>query len=217
MAVRPLRPATDRSLGELLPHLLANRSRAPLPAPFGFPLNIATKSSCGISSSFPELSPSRRQVTHVLLTRPPLYSPPCGDFRVRLACVRHAASVDSEPGSNSHIESIQKPVFFALSGCQRTVHRQTRRRSRPPAKDKDTGILGRFQVALLKTFRNPARAPVRSSCRRRRTSLPSRRPLRRRSNRPFSSPLLGRGILSYKRFRRVSPLYEKARTTSASV
>jgi hypothetical protein len=37
----------------------------------------------------------------VLLTRAPLYSPPCGDFRARLACVRHAASVDSEPGSNS--------------------------------------------------------------------------------------------------------------------
>ena len=27
---------------------------------------------------------------------------PLRDFRVRLACVRHAASVDSEPGSNSH-------------------------------------------------------------------------------------------------------------------
>ncbi|PYR50865.1 MAG: hypothetical protein DMF89_07750 [Acidobacteria bacterium] len=28
------------------------------------------------------------------------------DFRVRLACVRHAASVDSEPGSNSHVKSV---------------------------------------------------------------------------------------------------------------
>jgi hypothetical protein len=37
----------------------------------------------------------------VLLTRAPLYSSPEGDFRVRLACLRHAASVDSEPGSNS--------------------------------------------------------------------------------------------------------------------
>src|SRR4029079_2179157 len=26
-------------------------------------------------------------------------------FRVRLACVRHAASVDSEPGSNSQVKS----------------------------------------------------------------------------------------------------------------
>src|SRR5918996_4492914 len=27
-------------------------------------------------------------------------------FRVRLACVRHAASVDSEPGSNSHVKEV---------------------------------------------------------------------------------------------------------------
>ena len=30
-------------------------------------------------------------------------------FRVRLACVRHAASVDSEPGSNSHVKSLFHP------------------------------------------------------------------------------------------------------------
>ena len=40
---------------------------------------------------------------------PTRYSPVChstqgrSPFRVRLACVRHAASVDSEPGSNSHV------------------------------------------------------------------------------------------------------------------
>ena len=59
---------------------------------------------CGISSSFPELFPTRGQVTHVLLTRPPLYSSPEGNFLVRLACVRRAASVDSEPGSNSRVK-----------------------------------------------------------------------------------------------------------------
>ena len=37
----------------------------------------------------------------MLLTRTPLYSP-CG-FLVRLACVKRAASVDSEPGSNSRL------------------------------------------------------------------------------------------------------------------
>ena len=56
---------------------------------------------CGISPSFPGLFPTQGQVTHVLLTRSPLYSPPEGSFLVRLACVRRAASVDSEPGSNS--------------------------------------------------------------------------------------------------------------------
>ena len=42
-----------------------------------------------------------RQVAHVLLTRPPLASSPEGDSLARLACVRHAASVRPEPGSNS--------------------------------------------------------------------------------------------------------------------
>ena len=37
----------------------------------------------------------------MLLTRLPLYSQDYSHFLVRLACVRHAASVDSEPGSNS--------------------------------------------------------------------------------------------------------------------
>ena len=41
----------------------------------------------------------------MLLTRLPLYSQGCPRFLVRLACVTHAASVDSEPGSNS-------PIFF---------------------------------------------------------------------------------------------------------
>ena len=56
---------------------------------------------CGISSPFEELFPTRGQVTHVLLTRAPLYLPSYPGFRVRLACVRHAVSVRSEPGSNS--------------------------------------------------------------------------------------------------------------------
>ena len=56
---------------------------------------------CGISVRFRTLSPSVRQVTHALLTRPPLTFIPEGNQSVRLACVRHAASVRPEPGSNS--------------------------------------------------------------------------------------------------------------------
>jgi hypothetical protein len=40
----------------------------------------------------------------VLLTRLPCYSAPERTFRIRLACVRHAASVRSEPGSNSPLD-----------------------------------------------------------------------------------------------------------------
>ena len=42
----------------------------------------------------------------MLLTRAPLYSRSCPRFLVRLACVRHAASVDSEPGSNSRLKPV---------------------------------------------------------------------------------------------------------------
>ena len=52
--------------------------------------------TCGISQPFGWLSPTSGQVTYVLLTRSPL-----SRRTVRLACIRHAASVYPEPGSNS--------------------------------------------------------------------------------------------------------------------
>src|SRR5206468_13100667 len=60
---------------------------------------------CGISTGFPVLFPTLGQITHVLLTRAPLYSGSCPPFLARLACVRHAASVRSEPGSNSPVKA----------------------------------------------------------------------------------------------------------------
>lgn len=65
--------------------------------------------SSGIIRSFPRLSLGLGYVTHALLALSPLYSScssPEGseqDFRVRLACLSHAASVRSEPGSNSSL------------------------------------------------------------------------------------------------------------------
>ena len=70
-------------------------------------ISISSKTGChavlaSLSERYPPLegrSPTR-------------YSPVCHstyplrDFRVRLACVRHAASVDSEPGSNSHVKGV---------------------------------------------------------------------------------------------------------------
>ena len=72
---------------------------------------------CGISSRFQLLSPCTGQVTHALLTRPPLSNcirHPEGirsQLFVRLACVRHAASVHPEPGSNSHIIICPEPNY----------------------------------------------------------------------------------------------------------
>ena len=76
---------------------------------------------CGISSRFRLLSPGAGQVAHALLTRPPLshaaFHPgglpsPCF---VRLACVRHAASVHPEPGSNSHNKFFPASSFLPLN------------------------------------------------------------------------------------------------------
>ena len=58
---------------------------------------------CGINLPFGRLFPSMRQVAHVLLTRPPLEKLR-RTFLARLACVKHAASVQSEPESNSPVQ-----------------------------------------------------------------------------------------------------------------
>ena len=64
---------------------------------------------CGISTSFPVLSPTIRQVAHALLTRPPLIRTR-RRFTVRLECVMHAASVHPEPGSNS-LKIVYQPAL----------------------------------------------------------------------------------------------------------
>ena len=65
----------------------------------------------GISSSFELLSQTSGQVAHVVLTRSPLTLPVyCYTMEsVRLACVKHAASVRPEPGSNSPSRSSARP------------------------------------------------------------------------------------------------------------
>ncbi len=73
----PLRPVTRRSLGEPLPHQQADRPRAhPKAAGPKIPtfsrVRMSRQTTCGINSSFPELSPSFGQVAHVLRTRSPL-------------------------------------------------------------------------------------------------------------------------------------------------
>jgi hypothetical protein len=73
--------------------------RSPLLTPRKFPLVLLVhQSSCGISRAFARLSPALGQVSYVLRTRSPLSTLL---HPVRLACIRHAASVHPEPGSNS--------------------------------------------------------------------------------------------------------------------
>ena len=54
-------------------------------------------STCGLSPPFDRLSPTTGQIAYALLSRPPLTR-----RSVRLACVKRAASVRPEPGSNPH-------------------------------------------------------------------------------------------------------------------
>ena len=66
--------------------------------------------SWSITPPFGGLSSSPGYVAHALLTLPPRYSPPEGDFGARLAWVSHAASVRSEPGSNPSLDIRSNPT-----------------------------------------------------------------------------------------------------------
>ena len=107
MAGRPLRPATRHSLGGPLPHQLADR-------PWAHSQVIAQPESKAtfyrvtwVTWSYPVLAPLSRGYPKLEGRLPMYYSPVCRfthsrrNFHARLACVRHAASVRSEPGSNS--------------------------------------------------------------------------------------------------------------------
>src|SRR5690606_35362256 len=106
VAGRPLKPATDRRLGRPLPHQLANPTsaaptvRGPEESP-PFPRR-AYAVLATLSRSYPPLLGTFRCFTHPFATRRQT------EVRaaVRLACVRHPASVQSEPGSNSSVQSL---------------------------------------------------------------------------------------------------------------
>ena len=119
MGGRPLRPPSRRCLGGPLPHQLADSPRAPL---------RTTALSRGRLFRQDHAAPP----VHAVLARVSPGCPPYGDRSltcyspvrhsthsrrsglVRLACVRHAASVRPEPGSNSPIEFDDKLSFERL-------------------------------------------------------------------------------------------------------
>ena len=101
--------------------------RGPIPDRRPFPTStMRRRLVSGIRPSFPGLSQSRGQVAHVLLTRSPLGVTRCCHQVVlaRLACIKHAASVHPEPGSNSPSEIVnslraRRPVGGVLEGARR--------------------------------------------------------------------------------------------------
>ena len=114
---------------------------------------------CGISSHFWLLSPCTGQVTHALLTRPPLshrsrHSEEIQDKRfVRLACVRHAASVHPEPGSNSQIKLSRHSSNARASTALDSLFRANKIRCLPSLKNhwslNCTLLLFRFELRSL--------------------------------------------------------------------
>ena len=101
MADHPLRPATDRRLGRPLPHQPANRTQAPHTAHCCFHRCRPHAVLAPVSQRYPPLRVRFLRVTHPSATRatPERIAP------VRLACLRYAASVCPEPGSNSPSKS----------------------------------------------------------------------------------------------------------------
>ena len=65
----------------------------------------------GIIRRFHRLSPCRGLVAYALRTRAPLSRPIAGTLTVRLACIRPAASVHPEPGSNSSLYIVTLDSF----------------------------------------------------------------------------------------------------------
>ena len=102
----------DRRLGGPLPHQLANPTRVHLIPPEFFTLHHAMPCAYAvlavISNCYPPVwgrlptrySPVRHSVTKISIRRNR------SKCFVRLACVKHAASVHPEPGSNSHVKKL---------------------------------------------------------------------------------------------------------------
>ena len=116
VADHPLRPAIDRCLGELLPHQQANLTRAHLIVrPFKKRASFPRRAYAvlfRISSGYPPLLGRFPRVTHPSATRQQRSK--LLSVTVRLACVKHTASVQSEPGSNSSVNFTKVPKYPLL-------------------------------------------------------------------------------------------------------
>ena len=115
MADHPLRPATRRRLGEPLPHQLADRPRGSPSVhccfhPQGMPPRSRTRYYPAVGPAIPRRWASSSRVTH------PFATGYC--YPVRLACVRHAASVRPEPGSNSPMDSLISSRSNDCTNCR---------------------------------------------------------------------------------------------------
>ena len=130
MAGRPLRPATDRSLGGPLPRQQANRTQATPKAHRCF----GPRPACGISPSFPGLSPT---FGYIPTRCSPVRHSPCG------ACDLHVLSI---------------PPAFALSQDQTLKFIRQDRAEAPSCRRLSTGL--RSPLSMRSAFSGPCQAPT---------------------------------------------------------
>src|SRR5262245_40597955 len=107
--------------------------RGPIPHRKSFPpQHMHAMVLSGIRPSFPGLSQSAGQITHVLLTRSPLEHSR-RSLSVRLACVKHAASVRPEPGSNSPNKNPgTNPAIFNQNNLTKARHQKPASKNTTP-------------------------------------------------------------------------------------
>ena len=184
MADHPLRPATDRRLGGPLPRQLANPASAhPIAQGPKIPC-FHPKVVCGISASFPALSPTTGQIP--MHSSPVRHSPSrciaTPHAAVRLACVRHAASVQSEPGSNSSLEVFDQP--HRLTCLSRSVEPNQKRR----LESTHGWTLCISCTVMPSTARRPHKSPVHTVKEPDPLKGPMPRDLSSRASRPFYIP-----------------------------
>ncbi len=118
--------------------------RAPVPAHPKTFLRACARSVCGIRGGFPPVFPTPGLVTHVFLSRSPRLGRSPG---VRLACIRHAASVDPEPGSNSSSGGWSASTHRARSSRPRITRQLVRCASNGDKKSRE-GYSPRYGFAI---------------------------------------------------------------------
>ena len=120
----------------------------------------------GINHRFRWLSQSQGQITHVLLTRSPLEYHRSG-LSARLACVKHAASVRPEPGSNS--PSKNKP----------RTHQKSRHEKKRATSKTRTTLTKTLSESLSKKPSTPTTQPTQKEQTRQQTSTRQNKLIRR--------------------------------------
>ena len=149
MAGHPLRPATRHRLGGPLPRQLADRPRAPLPAPeVSSPRDAPARAYAVLPGRWAGYPPrGGRSLTCYAPVRRSWVAP-----RPRLACVKHAASVRPEPGSNSPREFNAQWLSERLSRCSVLARQRVRITQNDQVKTLPEALIGPGSMSSPRTL-----------------------------------------------------------------